>query len=59
MNEKSIVMLGIAVLTVLLAVVGLGQTLAGDWSTVAEQVALPIVLIAFVGIITAVALGRR
>jgi len=50
-------MIMVAVLAVLLTVLALGES-SSDWSTVAQQVAVPIVLIAFVAVILGYALGR-
>ena len=59
MNVKAVVLMMIAVMIPLLVVASLGETLSSDWATVAEQVAFPIVLIAFVGIVLLIAVRRR
>ena len=59
MNVKAVVLMLIAVMIPLLVVASLGETLSSDWTTVAQQVAFPIVLIAFVGIALVIAVRRR
>lgn len=53
------VLMLLAVVTVLLGVVALGESGSSDWATTAQYVAYPIAIIAFVGIVLAIAVGRR
>jgi len=59
MSLKAMVLMLLAVMGVLLTVLVLGTNTSSEWSTVAEQVAPVIVLIALVGVVLGFAFTRR
>jgi hypothetical protein len=58
MNLKRVALIWLAVMGVLLTVVGLGSALSTDWTTVSQEVAPVIVLIALAAVMLSIAFGR-
>lgn len=59
MNLKGMVMLVIGIFGVLLMALAMQETMGGDWTTVAQDVAPAILFIVIFGVTIAAILGRR